>query len=295
MEAVRPHVDLEVDEAQWQCLNANDHSHNNYNYYYDGNSGYDFHNSKHRSSTSFAAHFKPTAPGRPEVAEGLERGVPPSMQRRTWLVPAAIAAGVAALLVGAAVGGGLGASLSSCRSELRTASTLLSAETNTAATETITQPGPAGSNSGFSTTTTTTNGLFVGYKPAAPAMVDTISVDCRALAAQPQKSLAQIYSAYCGVDLSTGSRPAMGGGSVAVADMVGIVAYSLEACLDACSTVNVIAYRAKTETKCHAVTFRWDLAKAWERSNANCWLKNATASIQGAKQCDRCLTAIRVD
>ncbi|KAJ1325232.1 serine/threonine kinase PknH [Microdochium nivale] len=296
MEVVRPHVDLEVVETQPQYSNANSHIQNN-SYSYDSNSGYDVHNSKGTSPASFAPHSNTTPPERPEVAEGLEHGSAPSKHRRAWLLPAAIAAGLAALLVGALVGGGLGATLNSCQSELEKTSmqlgTLLSAEPNSAATETPTPSGSAGGSPSFSTTA---NGLFVAYYPAVPAMVDTLNTNCIALAEQNQTSAQnEVFSVHCGVDLGWGAKSAVGGGDVFVADIVGILVYSFEACIEACSTLNLFETRFKAGTKCHAVVFSWSLANSWSKRKSNCFLKNATAIIARTGGLKTALTAVLLD
>ncbi|KXJ86363.1 hypothetical protein Micbo1qcDRAFT_209058 [Microdochium bolleyi] len=296
MEVVRPHVDLEVDPGTPIIIN---HKHNN-SYSYDGNKRTASATSSSSSTTYHGVRFMPVPPGRPETISGLERWAPPSHRRGPqWLLPAVIGAVVAALLVGAAVGGGLGATLGSCRNDLRNtrsqlSALLLSTNPESSATGTTQQSSPACTGSG-SSTSTTTNGLLVGYKVPVPAMVETLSMDCLALASREQASSQnEKFTVHCGKDMGSGSRRAEGGGTVKVADMASFVAYDFASCLDACSSVNIFAKRQKSANKCQAVTFRWDLASVYARNKANCWLKNATGTVDGAKGCDSCLMAVKV-
>ena len=59
-------------------------------------------------------------------------------------------------------------------------------------------------------------------------------------------------------------------------DITGMTAYSLQQCIDACSTMNDLA----GERRCIAVALNGDLAE-WYKANkgANCWLKNASRSF----------------
>ncbi|KAH7017996.1 uncharacterized protein B0I36DRAFT_368052 [Microdochium trichocladiopsis] len=244
-----------------------------------------------------------------EKHQGHENRGRGRQRRSPWLLPAAIAAGLAALVVGAAVGGGLGATLQTCRSDLRATSTELNAlqaygctkPDNAVATSgnPASPPTPTTSSSEASVGTfqTTADGLMVNYVPPGPSTIDSLSVDCLALGRQEQSSSAnEKFKVHCGVDLGWGSRTAESGtGTVVVADMVAVMAYDLATCVDACSSYNTFAARFKTGDECKAVSFRWDMAEAYARNGVNCWLKNATASIEKARPCgSRCLTAVRV-
>lgn len=85
---------------------------------------------------------------------------------------------------------------------------------------------------------TTTGGLFVNYLPEPTAAVYNVSADCDALAQRTQITRQnEKFSVYCGIDLSTGDgvRDA-GDNEVTLADITGVVAYTLGDCLQACSS-----------------------------------------------------------
>ncbi|KAH9869905.1 hypothetical protein J1614_006826 [Plenodomus biglobosus] len=65
------------------------------------------------------------------------------------------------------------------------------------------------------------------------------------------------------------------------ADITGIIAYTLQQCVDACSTMNEVA----GQRRCVAVALNHDLAAAYRNlKGANCWLKSG---VEGGRQPDR--------
>ena len=52
------------------------------------------------------------------------------------------------------------------------------------------------------------------------------------------------------------------------------MAYTLDACIEACSNMNTIA----RETQCHGVLFNANLDKGIANNNGNCWLKSLMAN-----------------
>lgn len=58
-------------------------------------------------------------------------------------------------------------------------------------------------------------------------------------------------------------------------DITGISAYSLQQCIDACSTMNVVA----KSSKCVAISVnKWLGEEMQINSGANCWLKSSEAN-----------------
>jgi hypothetical protein len=61
-------------------------------------------------------------------------------------------------------------------------------------------------------------------------------------------------------------------------DITGITAYSLQQCVDACSTMNEV----EGTTKCRAVALSQALSDEYGHNRgANCWLKNVTEPRAG--------------
>jgi hypothetical protein len=96
----------------------------------------------------------------------------------------------------------------------------------------------------------------------------------------------QNYNVACGVDYSN-SVPAEQGG--VVADITGILAYSAQECIQACSYMNELEAIWGLGTKCAGITFRQDMSAMYTAHGGNCWLKNGTAV--NPVSCGSCLSA----
>lgn len=80
------------------------------------------------------------------------------------------------------------------------------------------------------------------------------------------------FKVYCGTD-GGGATSAEGGG--ALKDLVGIIAYSLEDCLQACTQMNAMNDNQDTGVTCKSVSFRANIAQSYKQYGGNCWLKDA--------------------
>ena len=109
--------------------------------------------------------------------------------------------------------------------------------------------------------TLNTAGHAVNLSVPISTMVETVALDCPSIDAQVHTSvLGAIFAIQCGVDL-------------AGADIVGMIAYNLYDCIDACSSMNSFNV---TDKACKAVTFTKTMSNSAKANNgANCWLKSA--------------------
>lgn len=67
-----------------------------------------------------------------------------------------------------------------------------------------------------------------------------------------------------------------------MADMIHLVAYSAEDCMEACSGFNFEQRRWNGTARCRAMNFRANMAEKVEAIGGNCWLKNDTVKDIGA-------------
>ncbi|KAH9889697.1 hypothetical protein F4778DRAFT_753736 [Xylariomycetidae sp. FL2044] len=220
--------------------------------------------------------------------------------RRSWFIPAAIAAVITALIVGGAVGGGVGASLGKCQNDL---SALQSTNATGTSNSTCTYIPSAGT---APKTTTTISATAVAasqtvsldnYSVAAADTVELLDVDCDSLTNQNQKSRrGEQYTVVCGKDFGTGAlRDAANNAEAQVADVGALVAYSVTDCLEACSNFSYFAAKRGSADACGSVTFRSNMAENLESNRANCWLKNSTVAFMSAKtSCDNCMSANKI-
>lgn len=59
-------------------------------------------------------------------------------------------------------------------------------------------------------------------------------------------------------------------------DIVGVIAYTLQACIDACSTVNYL----QGDGTCVALVLSRDMKTSYESNfGANCWLKKTSSAL----------------
>jgi hypothetical protein len=134
----------------------------------------------------------------------------------------------------------------------------------------ISQPSP--SSTADPTPSSTGAQLISNYSVPAIATIDSIYTNCPDAETQPRTTYwKEIYTVDCYIDY-TQSLPANGGGEIG--DIAGIIAYSLDDCIAACSYSN--QQQLEDATRCKAVTWRNDLKNVTADFGANCWLKNAT-------------------
>jgi hypothetical protein len=138
-----------------------------------------------------------------------------------------------------------------------------------------------------STSTSTTN--LTNYLAALPQNVRTLAWDCPNLSTFTTNNLLQnqAFVVTCGIDYNS-NRAAVQGGIVS--DVVGILAYSAQDCMEACSNLNAFGATWGFPTKCAGITFSQAMSSLWASFGANCWLKNGTAV--NPISCDSCLSAV---
>jgi hypothetical protein len=83
------------------------------------------------------------------------------------------------------------------------------------------------------------------------------------------------FTFECGYDVGTGLRDASG---ATIADLVGIVSYSVEDCAYACSEFNRRALDWGFAARCGSITFDWNMKNTTQAYGGNCWLKNGTVA-----------------
>jgi len=179
-------------------------------------------------------------------------------------------AALTALIVGAAVGGGVGGSLSHCRKDLKNASTSLS---NLPVT-TI----PLNSTSNSTAAASNTNGLLENVTFPAYTQVDLIKSLCPHLNNEANDITTRRGDKFrfsCGFDIASGFKTQSGD---VVADIIGIISYSLSDCLEACSEYTYRHTEWITGKKCTGVAFGFDMKNDTTANHGNCWLKNGTVA-----------------
>ena len=117
---------------------------------------------------------------------------------------------------------------------------------------------------------------LTNYAAALPADVDTLSWNCPGASSYTTSNISPNanFDITCGIDWAQG-KDAVGGG--VVADIIGIVAYSAEDCMEACANFNMFQAKWSNQTTCAGVTFATQLGYDYGKYAANCWLKNGTA------------------
>lgn len=117
---------------------------------------------------------------------------------------------------------------------------------------------------------------LTNYAAALPADVDTLSWDCPGVSSYTTSNISPNanFDITCGIDWAQG-HDAVGGG--VVADIIGIVAYSADDCMEACANFNMFQAKWSNSTICAGVTFSRGLSAGYSSYAANCWLKNGTA------------------
>ena len=134
--------------------------------------------------------------------------------------------------------------------------------------------------SSTSVPTTSATNLITNYGVTPANEVYDVALDCGSLATTLQTTNTynnvynDNYKVYCGVDF--GNAPSTNPDAAPVIDLLGIVAYRLTDCLEACSALN---YRSMSNNfidsyRCQSVSFNSRLAEQMEILEGNCWLKN---------------------
>jgi hypothetical protein len=121
---------------------------------------------------------------------------------------------------------------------------------------------------------------LTNYTVAPAISVENVFLDCPNIASsQYTTTQNEKFSLYCGSAWVSGLEAAQGG---VVADMVHIVAYSVQDCLEACSGFNYEQRKWNGTARCRAMNFRANMAEKVEAIGGNCWLKNDTVKDIGA-------------
>ena len=123
-----------------------------------------------------------------------------------------------------------------------------------------------------SNATSTASGLVVP--------TGTLALNCPSLDQAGQQTIrigsyTWYFNSMCGTDF-------------AGHDIVGIISYSLDNCMQACVMYNVFY----GENKCVAVHFAADMDDSLAANYANCWLKNGTETNLSQRQGNLVITAL---
>ncbi|KAK4945592.1 hypothetical protein LTR10_015211 [Elasticomyces elasticus] len=190
---------------------------------------------------------------------------PSTPDRRRGLLPCGLSllaytilvAAVTAIIIGAAVGGGLGGALAS-----KSNKSTVGSGTATTATMTVTGAGATATMTatGTSSATSTSTGQVKNYAPLLPAQVNTTALDCNDKSTITSATGEQ-FQLNCNINY---------GGN----DIINIIAYTLDACIEACSNLNTIA----NATTCHGIMFNGNMEFVVAEDNGNCWLKSLMAA-----------------
>ncbi|EXJ90458.1 hypothetical protein A1O1_03560 [Capronia coronata CBS 617.96] len=211
----------------------------------------------HEKSYFSGGHDKMVAPDKvmtaayPYEPVDSQPGEPqPSASRLPWrlsvLAYTLVVAGVTLLICGAAFGGALGGVVTSHKHS----------DSNTPATTTVT----ATVTNTVSSAPTTQTGLVNNYSPLLPDQVNTTALDCAEQATITSRSDEQ-YQLNCNINYPDN-------------DLLNFIAYSLDDCIDACSSINTVS----GDTQCHGVVFNANLEKSDQQGHGNCWLKSIMAN-----------------
>ena len=126
--------------------------------------------------------------------------------------------------------------------------------TVTSAAATVTMTG-----TGTASATSTATGAVKNYSPLLPSQVNTTALDCNDQSTMTSTSGEQ-FQLHCNINY---------GGN----DIVDIIAYTLDACIEACSNMNTIA----NATTCHGIMFNANMEYVYAEDSGNCWLKSLMA------------------
>lgn len=120
---------------------------------------------------------------------------------------------------------------------------------------------------------------FNNYTSPSPTEVNLIYANCPAINASTILTrLNQQFTVLCNINVNYGN-PSVEDSSKSVDTVAGLIAYSLEDCVNACSAYNYFANRNGAATQCHAITINLNLSEdLGVGGDINCWLKNGTTS-----------------
>lgn len=123
---------------------------------------------------------------------------------------------------------------------------------------------------------------LTNFSVPAPSTVASVALDCPNLTGQSYISATNhTFTQSCNHDYLNGTSAAGNVGTIH--DIVGIIAYSMNDCMDACSTMNQLQYGLV----CAGVTFNAAMSMMYAH-RANCFLKNATGP---GTECTMCASA----
>lgn len=167
---------------------------------------------------------------------------------------------IALITVGATLGGGLGTALVSCQKN---------ADVHADAPTTAAPP--------TATSSSTSITSFEDYAPADQNEVSSLRNDC-----DPNRntvnSFGHVFSPSCNFDYYKNFPAAEGG---VIADIMVMISYSWQDCLDACSGLNNRSSQWEMPTRCRSIVFKTNMRDSTAASLGNCWLKNATLADPG--------------
>lgn len=102
-----------------------------------------------------------------------------------------------------------------------------------------------------------------------PNDVNSLALDCPKIDSTTYISrIGQSFQFVCAMDYQGNSPAAQRNGTVK--DLVGLIAYSVDDCIEACSEMNEYL------GGCGAITLKADMSLSVKLFRANCWLKNTS-------------------
>ncbi|KAF2026212.1 hypothetical protein EK21DRAFT_74698 [Setomelanomma holmii] len=177
------------------------------------------------------------------------------MRRRNFWILAMIALILVGVTVGGSVGGVLAVQNARSKSESAVTPSVYPIPSSFSVQATTPIASPATSAS-----TSASTSLYV---PPSAASVLAINIDCPSVL---ESYNGKSYRCFQNTDINS------------LGDITGITAYSLQQCVDACSTMNEVEGIAK----CQAVALSQALSDEYgHNKGANCWLKNVTEPRAG--------------
>ncbi|EXJ70565.1 uncharacterized protein A1O5_06635 [Cladophialophora psammophila CBS 110553] len=169
-----------------------------------------------------------------------------------------LVAAVTLAICAAGFGGGIGAIAASKDKTCSTNNNDSPIGAQSQATTTITRTtGITATATSSTATSSPINGLVNDYTPLPPSTVNTTSLNCT--------TGTSVYSASGSQFQLTCDKNYPGN------DIVSIITYTLDVCVEACANMNVL----QAQTVCHGVMYNANLAMMVQNGNGNCWLKTA--------------------
>jgi hypothetical protein len=122
---------------------------------------------------------------------------------------------------------------------------------------------------------------------SSASQIDLLKVDCPNLNNQQLTSqTGSKFTFTCGFDISNGQVTQE---NRAIVDIVGIISYSLQDCIDSCAEYSLVSSGRGMVDRCTSVSFCYDMRNITGAHGGNCWLKNGTAAV-GSKLPARAFT-----